>query len=259
MSVSATIEAPAKPARSHDERFITVEGTTVRYLEGGAGNPGPPLVLLHGYLAGANVWFPHTLPALAARRHVIAVDLPGFAHSGKLAQYSSAAYAHFVCAFLDALGCDQVDILGHSMGGQIAIAVASANPERVRRLVLVASSGLPRTEPGYVTPISMAIDRSAFHVRLYIPFIGMFARARATRACLRMIQDDSVHGKLSAIGAPTLIVWGSRDRVVPLEHATIFARAIPNARLYIMRGCGHMPFYQKHAQFENLVLHFLSK
>ena len=74
-----------------------------------------------------------------------------------------------------------------------------------------------------------------------------------------MLRDDSVFGLLSDLTMPTLIIWGSRDRIIPLEHATILARVIPNARLYIMRGSGHMPFYQKHRQFEKLVLHFLTK
>jgi pimeloyl-ACP methyl ester carboxylesterase len=75
---------------------------------------------------------------------------------------------------------------------------------------------------------------------------------------MNMVRNDSVYGLLSDLPMPTLVVWGSRDRLVPLEHATIFARAIPHARLAIMRGCGHMPFYQKPRQFERLVLGFLN-
>jgi pimeloyl-ACP methyl ester carboxylesterase len=74
-----------------------------------------------------------------------------------------------------------------------------------------------------------------------------------------MLHEESVYGLLEDLSMPTLVVWGSRDRVVPLEHATILARSIPNARLYIIRGCGHMPFYQKHRQFERAIMHFLTK
>jgi len=245
--------------KSHIEKRVQVDGTWVRYIEGGIWSPGPPLVLLHGVMGGADIWYPHTFPALAEKRHVIALDLPGFGKSGKFADSSTAGYAHFMHALLDSVGFDRVDLLGHSMGGQIAIAAASSRPERVRRLVLVASSGLPRTGSRLATPLALAMDRSAYHFRLYPTYIILSLRARAGRDSLRIIHDESVHGMLGDLTMPTLIVWGSRDRVVPLEHATIFARAIPNARLYIMGGCGHVPFYQKHIQFEKLVLNFLSR
>jgi pimeloyl-ACP methyl ester carboxylesterase len=259
MSTVAATESPPRMIRSHIERRVDVDGTSVRYIEGGIWNPGPPLVLLHGFQSGADIWYPHTFPALAAERHVLAVDLPGFAYSGALESYSAASYGHFVQAFLDEVGLRQVDLLGHSMGGLIAIAAAAGLPDRIHRLVLVSSAGLPRT--GTVGPIPplMFLDRSAYHFRLYPTMARLSTRVRAGRACLRMLRDDSVFGLLSDLTMPTLIVWGSRDRIIPLEHATIFARTIPNARLYIMRGSGHLPFYQKHRQFEKLVLHFLSK
>jgi len=231
----------------------------VRYIEGGLWNPGPPLILIHGFMVGADIWYPHTFPALAAHRHVIALDLPGFGKSGKLDDYSPGSYARFIYDMLDALGYDRVDLLGHSMGGQIAIAAAASRPELVRRLVLVASAGLPTTGSAFFTPLTAAVDRGAYHFRLYPTFVRLASKARAVVPCWEMLRDDSVYGMLSDLTMPTLIIWGSRDRVAPLEHATILARTIPQARLYIMRGSGHVPFYQKHTQFEKLVLDFLSK
>jgi pimeloyl-ACP methyl ester carboxylesterase len=259
MSAAATTESPPRMRKSHIERHAEVEGTAVRYIEGGIWNPGPPLVLLHGFQSGADIWYPHTFPALAAERHVLALDLPGFAYSGALNDYSAESYAGFLHAFLDKVGSGQVDLLGHSMGGLIAIAAAAQHPDRVRRLVLVASAGLPRVSVRGPIPPLMFLDRSAYHFRLYPTLARLTLRVRAGRACLRMLRDDSVFGLLSDLTMPTLIIWGSRDRILPLEHATILARTIPNARLYIMRGSGHMPFYQKHQQFEKLVLHFLTK
>src|SRR5205809_4546282 len=97
------------------ERFVDVKGTRVRYVEAGVGNPGPPLVMLHGYRAGADYWFPRPLPALAREHHVIALDLPGYGYSGGLAEYGLSSYAAFMAAFLDALGLERVNLLGHSM------------------------------------------------------------------------------------------------------------------------------------------------
>jgi 4,5:9,10-diseco-3-hydroxy-5,9,17-trioxoandrosta-1(10),2-diene-4-oate hydrolase len=258
MSATITAEAAPRMKKSHIEKYAQVGGTPVRYIEGGLWNPGPPLILIHGYMAGADIWYPHTFPALAAHRHVIALDLPGFGKSGKLAEYSTSSYAHFVHEMLDMLGYDRVDLLGHSMGGQIAIAAAAMRPERVPRLVLVASTGLPATGSGIFTSVAALVDRGAYHFRLYPTMARLAFTARASNACIKMIQDDSIFGMLTDLTMPTLIIWGARDRITPLEQATILARTIPHARLYIMGGCGHVPFYQKHTQFEKLVLRFLS-
>jgi len=252
---TGTQKAP-RFGKAHIEHRIDVEGISVRYIEGGTTNPGPPLVLLHGFQAGADIWYPHTFPALAAKRHVLALDLPGFAYSGTLGTYTTESYAHFLRAFLDTIGFDQIDLLGHSMGGQLAVATAAAAPDRIHKLVLVSSAGLPRSESP-IAALAIFADRSTFHLRLYPTVVRLATRVRAGRACMKMIREDSVYGLLSDLTMPTLVVWGSRDRLVPLEHATIFARAIPNARLAIMRGCGHLPFYQNPSQFERLVLSFL--
>jgi pimeloyl-ACP methyl ester carboxylesterase len=257
MSIATAAKPRSRSKRAHIERRIDVDGISIRYIEAGIDNPEPPIVLLHGFQAGADIWYPHAFPALSARRHVVALDLPGFAYSGKLDSYSTEAYANFLHSFLDTLGYDQVDLVGHSMGGQIAVATAAAYLERVRRLVLVSSAGLPRTESP-IAALALLTDRSTFHLRLYPTVIRLATRVRAGRACMNMVRTDSVYGLLSDLPMPTLVVWGSRDRLVPLEHATIFARAIPHARLAIMRGCGHMPFYQKPRQFERLVLSFLN-
>jgi pimeloyl-ACP methyl ester carboxylesterase len=239
------------------ERYIEVEGTRVRYLEAGTGNPGPPLVMLHGYRAGADYWFPHPLPALAREHHVIALDLPGYGYSGGLAEYGLLAYAAFLSAFLDALGFKSVNLLGHSMGAQVAIAMAARQPDLVNKLVLVDSAGLPRVEPYWQVPIRMLGDASARHVRLLPLMMRLGARAVAGREGLKMLQKEHVSNVLKSLTMPTLIVWGSRDRVIPLEHGALMARHIPNARLAVIRNAGHMPFYQKPHEFNRLVLAFL--
>ncbi|MEO8287152.1 MAG: alpha/beta fold hydrolase [Chloroflexota bacterium] len=257
MGAATTTESPPDRQISHVEQSIEVDGIHVRYLEGGQGKPGSTILLLHAFQGGADLWFPYTFPALAPEHHVIALDLPGFGNSGRLPAYTTNTYANFIQAFLDALGLDKVDLVGHSMGGQIAVAVAAASPERINRLVLIASAGLPRSGPQWLANMVMMADRSAYHARLYPTVIRLALRTRNRRQGLVMLREDSIHSLLSDITAPTLVIWGARDRVVPLEHATLFARAIPQARLSIMRGSGHMPFYQKPAQFNRLILGFL--
>src|SRR5690242_12785773 len=119
------------------ERYIDLNGTRIRFLEAGARRPGLPLLMLHGYRNGANYWFPNPLPALAEEYHVIAPDLPGFGRSGDLPEYGLPQYASVIHAFLDALGVASANLLGHSMGAQVAIVAAARQPERINKLVLV--------------------------------------------------------------------------------------------------------------------------
>ncbi len=168
------------------------------------------------------------------------------------------SYAEFLIDLLDALGLEKVDLMGHSMGGMIGIAAATNRPERFRKLVLVDSAGLPElVKRPWLAPIKMLGDSSLRQVRYYPTFIKIGLRARTPREGLKMIRTESVGEMLSAITMPTLIVWGARDRVVPLEHGAHMAQHIPGARLAIIRGAGHMPFYEKPRECNRIVLSFL--
>jgi pimeloyl-ACP methyl ester carboxylesterase len=243
--------------RRHSEHKVDVGEVSVRYIEAGADNPGDPVVLLHGFQAGADLWYPYTFPALAERYHVYALDLPGFGQSGDLDEYSKESYGSFLNAFLDRLGISNVQLVGHSMGGIVAIAAAAERPDRVTRLVLIDSAGLPRSGPHWTAPVVMLADRSTFHAKLYPTVLRLAGQSRALKPGLHMIREDSVYPLLSKLTMPTLVLWGSRDRVMPLEHATLFARNIAHARLVIVRGSGHMPFYQKPELFNKLIFGFL--
>jgi pimeloyl-ACP methyl ester carboxylesterase len=240
--------------------YVTVNGTRVRYIEAGHSNQGTPLLMLHGYNGSADFFYPHTLPGLAEERHVLAPDLPGCGYSGSWRSYSLDAYVEFVTAFLDAKGIAQADLFGHSMGGQLAIAAAAAHPHRFRRLVLVDSAGLPElVKRQLLVPFKMMTDACLRHVRMYPSFIRTGLKARAPFQGLRILRQSGVGTLLEALPMPTLIVWGSHDHVVPIEHGRWMAERIPNARLLVLRGAGHMPFYQQPKEFNRAVLSFLSE
>ncbi len=250
-------ETNRQARKSRIERFIDVAGTRVRYLEAGMDHDDPPLIMLHGYRAGADYWFPHPMPELAEEHHTIALDLPGYGYSGRLRVHNLNSYAVFMHDFLDVLGYPVVNLLGHSMGAQIAIAMAARQPERVNKLVLVDSAGLPRFEPQWQVPMKMLGDSSMRHIKLFPLVMRLGARAAAGQEGLLMLQKEHVTGILKSLTMPTLIVWGSRDRVIPMEHGALMARNIPQARLAVIRNAGHMPFYQKPQEFNRLVLTFL--
>lgn len=240
------------------DKFVDVQGVRTRYLDAGVEHGGVPLILVHGYNGSCDYFLPHTIPSLAAERHVIALDLPGNGLTGKLPAHSLEAYSDFLDAFIAALGHEKVDLLGHSMGGQVAIATATRHPARLRKMVLVDSAGLPElVKPQWLAPFKMLTDSSLRHVRLYPTFVKIGMRARAGREGLNIIRASSIRRDLKQLNISTLIVWGSRDRVVPLEHGAFMAKHIPGARLAIIRGAGHMPFYEKPRECSRLILSFL--
>ena len=103
----------------------------------------------------------------------------------------------------------------------------------------------------------MLTDASLRHVRLYPMIMRLGVKATAGREGLYMVQREHVSRILKSLTMPVLVVWGSRDRVVPLEHGALLSRYIPHARLAVIRGAGHMPFYQKPEEFNRIVLAFL--
>jgi pimeloyl-ACP methyl ester carboxylesterase len=237
---------------------VDVAGVRVRYWDEGADTGDAPLLILHGYNGAADYWFPHTIPVLARERRVIAPDLPGNGLSAKMATHTLQSYAAFVVGFLDALGLEQVDLLGHSMGGQIGVAAIALDPSRFRKLILVDSAGLPELiRRPWLAPVKMLGDSSMRQIRYYPTMFRIGIRARAPREGLQMLRTESIAQFLANLNLPTLIIWGSRDRVVPLEHGSYMAQQIPNARLAIIRGAGHMPFYEKPRQCNAIVLQFL--
>jgi pimeloyl-ACP methyl ester carboxylesterase len=183
--------------------------------------------------------------------------VPGFGLSAAMPAYGLLPYAVVLQAFLDALGVEQINLLGHSMGAQVAIVMAARQPERINKLVLVDSAGLPRLEPNWQVPLKRLTDSSMWSLRQYSLRRRLGPRAAARREGLQILRKEHVGHYLKSLTMPTLIVWGSRDRVVPLEHGALMARHIPHARLAVIRAAGHAPFYQKPDEFNRLVLTFL--
>ena len=199
---------------------------------------GPPLVLLHG-LAGSWRWWSPAFPALAARRRLYVPGLP----RPPLA-LPSDAMGSWVLHWLDAVGLERVDLAAHSLGGLFAAELAAVAPDRVGRLVLVAPAGIPcgRSLPGRVLPLTTAL----FDIRRRLPMVvgdavrtGPVAVARG----ISLIDRRDLTQELPAISAPTLLVWGERDRLVPSRLAGEWQRLIPEARLVLLE-CGHVPMLE---------------
>jgi pimeloyl-ACP methyl ester carboxylesterase len=214
--------------------------------------------MVHGYNGSCDYFYPYALPGLAAERHVIAFDFPGSGWSGAWPSYTLEAYARFVPSFIDALGIEQADLLGHSMGGLVVMSTAAANPHRFRKLVLVDSAGARPLKLGLPQSVRMLSDPSLWLFKMYPTFARVALKGRASREGLSILRATGMEpAVLSRFALPTLIIWGERDRLVPPEHGTYLARHIPNAQHVIIKGSGHMPFYERPQGFSRHVLAFL--
>lgn len=244
------------------------------FLKGGK---GPPLLYLHG-LSRSLGWDTDNI-GLALHRSVYAPVLPGWKAGRLPTQITSPQdYARLMLAFMDAEKIEKADLLGHSVGGWIALHIALLAPDRIERLVLVDSMGLDVGESP-ATDISKldeaALYNAAFATRGVLVVAGDFGgvpldlRGGALFKHVMNGQRNLIAltgGKcgevflmpyLKDISAKTLIVWGESDRLTPLDHAHIFASHIRRSRVAVIEGAGHFPQKEKPQTFLRVVCNFL--
>ena len=259
-----------------------VDGLAVHYVVEGR---GPAVVLVHGLGSFAESWR-HNLPALADRATVYALDLPGFGLSAKpRAPYDLPFFARVLHAFLDTLGVEQASLVGHSVGGAVAVAAALVLPARIERVALVGAI-VPgfAYRPSWVyrllavpglgealallgcAPLYKAAITRCFHAprRAEIDFfVGHAYDARTAAAArgaylgtLRGVRRDfETHAQdyrraLATLDLPVLLIHGRLDRVVPPVHCAEIADALPQATVRWVDACGHFPQIE-HAQAVN--------
>ena len=225
---------------------------------------GEPLLLINGLGANLEMWQP-LVRVLAADRELIAFDLPGTGRSARPRwPLRMPQLARLVTELLDDLGYDQLDVLGYSLGGIVAQELAHRAPERIRRLVLCATTpGLPSMPPDPIVTALMLTPARYWNrqlAELIIPIIagGRTARdPRVLRAGLerRLVQPPTALGYLYQLYAlsgwsshpwirsvrhPALVLHGDHDPVVPLVNGRYLADALPNGRLEVVKGAGHL-------------------
>lgn len=266
--------------------YQTVDGVRVHYVSAGS---GPSLVLIHGYLVSQHC-FSLVLSTLAERFAVLAVDLPGHGESDRPAHYpyTIEAFSHTVAGLLDALGIGKTAVLGHSMGGAVAAALAVANPERVSHLVGVDPYLLPIPFPLEGKVAMLPVLGELLFTKLYrksdlyryfrrdvyldpaLPteetmqfYWERFNRPGGRQALYRTLQTlarmEAVEDLAARIVCPTFFVWGAEDKLVPPAHA---GRLRPLLRghlrgVVIIPGSGHSPQEERPGPFCEAVLSFL--
>jgi pimeloyl-ACP methyl ester carboxylesterase len=208
----------------------------------------PPLVLVHG-LSGSARWWRKVGDRLSERRDVHVLDVPPI-HPHDAPRW--------LVAWLDGAGIDTVDLVGHSLGGLICARAAAAAPERVRRLALIAPAGIPtgRRLVGHAAPLAASLAQ----VPAYAPRIALDA-LRTGPALIRAALYAATHDLRTELGrleAPTLLVWGERDRLVPARVAGEWLSALPDARL-VRLDAGHVPMWDAPDELAAAVLDFLEE
>jgi pimeloyl-ACP methyl ester carboxylesterase len=257
---------------------------------------GPPILLVHGITSSSRTW-KRIMPRLAETHTVIAPDLLGHGRSAKpKGDYSLGAYASGIRDLLVALEIPRSTVVGHSLGGGIAMQFAYQFPERMGRMVLVNSGGIGREVnpilraaalPGaeLVLPFmfSPTLHDAALKVRNAIGRIGLqpnadidgvsegfasLTEADARRAFLNTVRSviDVGGQKVSAsdrlylaADVPTMIVWGEKDRIIPVEHASAAHEMMPGSRLELFPDAGHFPFNDDPDRFVTLMREFIAE
>jgi len=220
------------------------------------------VILVHG-LAGSTQWWSRNVEAFCREFRVVIPDLIGFGETrlaGRLPQMPHVAET--LCDWMAELDLKRAHVVGHSMGGQIAVHLAARFPKRVDRLVLVDSAGIPRPlRPREVARSALALaPPRTWGDRRFLPRIARDAWIAGPRtlaqAIFHIVRDD-VRPLLPRIRAPTLVVWGERDRLVPAADAQVFRALIPGSRSVTIDGAAHNPMIDRPAAFNRAVLAFL--
>ena len=272
-------------------RFFTIHGYRRAFLSAGQ---GPPLLLIHGIGDSSSTWLP-VMASFATDHTVIAPDLLGHGLSDKpRADYSIAAYANGMRDLLSVLDIDRVTVIGHSLGGGVAAQFAYTFPERCERLVLVGTGGIARSVslllrlaaapnadllmPTFGSPIFKFGSRVAAQVlrvlgtdlgrdtEEILKVFDSLPDAAARRAILRTLRSGvDWRGQVITMldraylteGMPTLLLWGSRDAIIPVEQGHLAAASMPGSRLEIFDGAGHFPHHSDPERFTAVVRTFL--
>ncbi|MFF9321569.1 alpha/beta fold hydrolase [Streptomyces sp. NPDC014735] len=262
---------PSREAATPPTAFLDVAGRTVRCTAAGS---GPPVLLLHGLDRSLADWAP--LQAALPDHRLIAIDVPGFGRSQPLPDCRLASLTGHVERVLDRLEVlSTVHVVGNSLGGAIAMQLTAHAPERVASLALLNSAGFGREVTWALRILDLPLiwrlllrpgegnarlaERSLFHDPDFatperIAAAVALARREGAARTLRQVARDlgswrgvrsdwraRLLAEISALDTPTLVVWGTHDRILPARHLINAASALPRARTHLFPRTGHLP------------------
>jgi len=264
-------------AKMVEEKFLQIDGNKIRYLE--SGDSKKTLVLVHGLGASAERW-DQVIPLFADDFRVVVPDLIGFGYSDKpLVDYTPEFFSEFLEKFFDETEIKRPYIIGSSLGGQVSAEYVASHPENVEKLILVSPAGvMKQSTPALDAYIMAALypneqsAKNAFEMmevsgkevneEIITGFVKRMQLPNAKLAFMSTVlglkNSDLITTRLQTISTPTLVIWGSKDPVIPIIHADSFVSAIQDCGFFIMDGCGHTPYVQDPHTFTFKALEFLN-
>ncbi len=283
---SITTDIPLKELKekyaNEESQFIEIDGMQVHYRDEGE---GMPIVLIHGTGASLHTWDDWTA-ILKKDFRVIRLDLPAFGLTGPHPShdYRIETYADFLDKFLIELDIDSLYLAGNSLGGNISWYYASEHHEKVKKLVLIDSSGYPpegktpwvfklaripilNSIIRYFTPKliiknnlnQVYFDNNKIKPELIDRYYNLTLREGNRTAFIDRAKTDfkDYTTRLKQLYAPTLVIWGKEDIWIPISNGKRFAKDIPDAQLVILEGSGHIPMEESPMESLKPVVHFL--
>lgn len=283
----ATLEA--KYAKPPSEFIMLPDGARAHVRDRGP-RDATTLVLIHGSNASLFTWEPWA-KRLQDKFRIVTLDMPGHGLTGAVPNrdYSQEGMVKFTLEVVDKLGLQRFALGGNSMGGAVAARFAEEHPERVSKLILVDAGGLPTKEGTriplafrlarvpllnkvllHITPRSLVVEGlndAIVHkkiitrrmVDMYWDFARMAGTREATLIRFRLPVDDTVKEHIGDIKAPTLILWGKDDHLIPVQTAASFHAAIPGSKVIVYPKTGHIPQEEVANQSAADVRAFLSR
>ena len=253
---------------------IKVGQLDIHYLSGGQGDP---LVVIHGGGDGARAWL-RNMAELSENYTIYVPDLPGFGSSQPMAGgHDIGEFVEFLEDFTHSLGLKHFHLVGHSIGGGIALRYALEFPHKIGKLVLVSSMFLGKEIALWVRLLSSCVFCRSLGIAavgilkavkwlvnlVYAPlrFVSPLPRAKVnlgTTMATFKEQTAVLINRFSEVMMPTLLVWGANDSIVPVSNAYEAVRLIPDCQLHVFEGCGHSVYKQRVKEFSHLLTEFLS-
>jgi 2-hydroxymuconate-semialdehyde hydrolase len=272
------------PGIAFEPRMIDAGGIETSYLEAGSGET---VLMLHGSGPGVSALanWQHTIPTLAQRFHVLAPDIVGFGTTDRPDDivYSLRTWTDHIWAFMDAHGIEKARVVGNSLGGRIALQMATDQPDRIATMVLMGTPGVGMTpteglaalrayEPSYdamrallrnyfaVDPAMITDDlvkiryEASIDDGAYEAYRAMFFDPRHAGSDLGITENE-----VRAIATPTLLIHGREDKVVPLQVSLTMLGLLPHADLHVFSACGHWTQVERADEFSAVVTDYLGR